>query len=89
MASFSLGDDGKITGGQAMYILKAFRLEGSLVEKLARLAKKTQRTEKFYVEEALNHYFAEYEDCQIAKDRFNDPKSKVVTGQEMRRRLSV
>ena len=72
-----------------MYILKAFRLEKSLVQKLARMATQTQRTEKFYVEEALKQYFAEYEDCQIAKDRFNDPKSRVITGQELRRRLNV
>ena len=72
-----------------MYILKAFRLEESLVEKLARIAKKTQRTEKFYVEEGLKHYFAEYEDCQVAKDRFNDPKSKVITSHEMRKRAGV
>ena len=72
-----------------MYILKAFRLEESLVEKLSRMAKKTQRTEKFYVEEALKQYFAEYEDCQIAKDRFDDPKSKVITAKEMHRRLNV
>ena len=72
-----------------MPILKAFRLEESLVEKLSRMAKKTQRTEKFYVEEALKQYFTEYEDCQVAKDRFNDPKSQVITSQEMRRRLGV
>ena len=72
-----------------MNILKAFRLEESLIAKLSRLAKKTHRTEKFYVEKALKHYLAEYEDCQIAKDRFNDPKSRVITNREMRRRLGV
>jgi len=72
-----------------MYILKAFRLEESLVGKLTKLAHRTRRTEKFYVEEALRHYFAEYEDAQIAKDRFEDPQSKVITSQDMRRRLGV
>ncbi len=72
-----------------MNVLKAFRLEGSLVAKLARLAQGTHRTEKFYVEEALRQYFTEYEDCQIAKDRFNDPKSKVLTSRELRKRLGV
>ncbi|MBF0521734.1 MAG: hypothetical protein HQL24_01615 [Candidatus Omnitrophica bacterium] len=72
-----------------MNILKAFRIEESLVGKLNVLAKKTNRTEKFYVEEALKHYFAEYEDGQIAKDRFNDPKSKVISSSEMRKRLGV
>ena len=72
-----------------MNILKAFRLDESLVGKLTKLAKGTHRAEKFYVEEALRHYFTEYEDAQIAKDRFNDPKSKVISGQEMRKRLGV
>lgn len=72
-----------------MNILKAFRLEKSLVNKLSSLAKRTHRTEKFYVEEALKQYFAEYEDSQIAKDRFNDPKAKVISAQELRKRLGV
>ena len=72
-----------------MTVLKAFRLEESIVEKLNRLAQKTRRTEKYFVEEALKQYFAEYEDCQIAKDRFEDPKSKIITSQEMRKHLGV
>lgn len=72
-----------------MNILKAFRLDESLVSRLAQLAQSTQRTEKFYVEEALRHYFAEYEDSQIAKDRFSDPKSKIISSQELRKRLGV
>ncbi len=72
-----------------MNILKAFRLEESLVQTLTKIAKNTNRTEKFYVEEALKQYFSEHEDSQIAKDRFSDPKSKVIGSQEMRRRLGV
>lgn len=83
------GDAKPLKKGAVMNILKAFRLDESLVERLAKLAQGTHRTEKFYVEEALRYYFAEYEDCQIAKDRFNDPKSKVLTSQEMRKRLGV
>ncbi len=72
-----------------MNILKAFRLDESLVDRLAKLAQGTHRTEKFYVEEALRHYFAEYEDARIAKDRFSDSKSKIISSQEMRKRLGV
>ena len=72
-----------------MTILKAFRIDESLAKKLAALAKTTQRTEKYFVEEALTQYFCEHEDAQIAKERFNDPKSKVITSQEMRKRLGV
>ena len=72
-----------------MTVLKAFRLEESIVEKLNRLAQKTRRTEKYFVEEALKQYFAEYEDCQIAKERFENPHSKVISSQELRKKLGV
>lgn len=72
-----------------MTVLKAFRLPAGLVNKLSVLAKTTRRSEKFYVEEALNHYLEDYADAQIAKDRFADPKSKIISGAELRKRLSV
>lgn len=72
-----------------MSVLKAFRLPEPLVKKLAILAKETERSEKFYVVEALKRYFDEYLDGQIAKDRFADPKSKVISSEEMKKRLDV
>jgi predicted DNA-binding protein len=60
-----------------------------LVKRLTVLAKSTHRSEKFYVTAALEHYLADYADAQIAKDRFNDPHSRVISGQELRKRLSV
>ena len=72
-----------------MNVLKAYRLPKTLVDKLASLAHKTNRTEKFYVEEAIRQYLEEYAECQIAKDRFNDPKVKVISSKEMRARLGV
>lgn len=72
-----------------MTLLKAFRLPVGLVNRLASLAKATHRSETFYVTDALLHYLEDYADAQIAKDRFNDPKSKIITGAELRKRLSV
>ncbi|MCB9747532.1 MAG: hypothetical protein H6755_03895 [Candidatus Omnitrophica bacterium] len=72
-----------------MSVLKAFRLPETLVAKLSKIAKENHRSEKFYVEEALRHYFADYVDAQIAKDRFNDPKSKIISSKELRGRLGV
>jgi len=70
-------------------ILKAYRLPKDLMKRLATLAKEASRPEKFFVEEAIRQYLSEYADCQIAKDRFNDPHSKVLSSQEMRSRLDV
>jgi len=72
-----------------MTVLKAFRLSAGLVNRLTTLAKSTHRSEKFYVEEALSHYLEDYADAQIAKDRFADPKSRVISGKELRKRLGV
>lgn len=72
-----------------MTVLKAFRLPLGLVNRLSALAKATHRSEKFYVAEALAHYFEDYADAQIAKDRFSDLKSKIITGAELRKKLGV
>ena len=72
-----------------MSVLKAFRLPESLAKKLSKIAQETHRSEKFYVEQALQHYFEDYADAQVAKDRFNDPHSKVISSQEIRKRLGV
>lgn len=72
-----------------MTILKAFRLPEELVNRLSYLAKATHRSETFYVADALVHYLEDYADAQIAKDRFNDPKSRIISGAELRKQLGV
>ena len=72
-----------------MTVLKAFRLQVGLANRLSSLAKTTHRSEKFYVSEALSHYLEDYADAQIAKDRFNDVRSKIISGGELRKRLGV
>ena len=72
-----------------MTLLKAFRLPSELVNRLASLAKATRRSETFYVTNALAHYLEDYADAQIAKDRFNDPKTKIISGAELRKQIGV
>ena len=72
-----------------MTLLKAFRLPAGLVNRLTLLAKATHRSETFYVTDALAHYLEDYADAQIAKDRFNDPKSRIISGVELRKQLGV
>ncbi|MBF0253786.1 MAG: hypothetical protein HQL11_01500 [Candidatus Omnitrophica bacterium] len=69
--------------------LKAFRLDSKLVMKLSALSKKTKRSEKHFVEEALIHYFNDYEDAMIARERFEDPHTELLSSRELKRRLSV
>ena len=72
-----------------MTTLKAFRLPAELADKLSLLSKATNRSQNFYVTEALAHYLEEYVDAQIAKDRFNDPKSRIISGTELRKKIGV
>ena len=72
-----------------MNVLKAFRLEKKLVNRLSKIAKNSRRPEKYYVEEALRLYLEEYEDVRIAKERFEDHKTKIISSKEMRRRLGL
>ncbi len=72
-----------------MTILKAFRLEKTLVNRLTKIAKASHRSEKFYVQEALRQFLEEYEDAYIAKERFDDPKTEYISKREMRRRLGL
>jgi predicted DNA-binding protein len=75
--------------GDSMTLLKAFRLPAELVNRLTSLARATHRSETFYVTDALAHYLEDYADAQIAKDRFNDPKSKIISGAELRKQIGV
>lgn len=69
--------------------LKAFRLPSDIVKKLVKLTKATHRSEAFYVTCALKHYLDDYADAQIAKDRFSDPDSKIISGKELKERLGI
>lgn len=72
-----------------MTILKAFRLEKKLVNRLTKIAKENRRSEKFYIEEALRLLFEEYEDLRIAKERIEDPNTEIISSKEMRKRLGI
>ena len=69
--------------------VKAFRLPDDIKKLLEKTAKKTNRTETFYVIEALKRYFEEYYDYQMAKDRFEDRDDEIITSAEMRKRLGL
>ncbi len=69
--------------------VKAFRLPEEISGLLEKTAKKTNRTETFYVVEALKNYFSEYYDYQVAKDRFEDSTDEIISSKEMRERLGL
>ncbi len=72
-----------------MSVLKAFRLPENLATQLTKIAKITDRSEKFFVVEALKQYLEDCAEAQVAKDRFNDPKTRIISSKDMRKRLDV
>ena len=72
-----------------MTVLKAFRLPVTIAKRLSQIAKVTHRSEKFYVTQALEHYFEDYADAQIAKDRFNEPSAKIISSRQLREKFGV
>ena len=62
--------------------IKSFRLPEGILRKLANIARRTHRSETFYISQALQHYFDDYLDAQIGKDRFDDPKKKIMSSDE-------
>ncbi len=72
-----------------MTVLKAFRLEKGLANRLTKMARASKRSEKYYVEEALRLLFEEYEDLRVAKERAEDPNEEYISGKELRKRLGI
>ena len=64
-----------------------------LPEKLAmdtdEIALETERARSFHIQKAVEMYFKEYADLQIALDRLNDPADLVISLQEMRNKLEL
>ena len=72
---------------RVLMMLKSFRLSVELAGRLNLLARATRRSERSHVEAALRSYLEGYNDAQIAKDRFNNPKSVIVSSKEFRNRI--
>ena len=69
--------------------LKAFRLPEDLVTKMDEVAKVTERNGSFIVRKALEQYLGEYEDYKIALRRLHDENDKIITLDELRRRIGA
>ena len=65
------------------------RLDRELEKKLEKLARKTHRPKSYYVREALRLYLDEIEDYELALERLHNPRDKVISAEEMWRRLGL
>ncbi len=69
--------------------VKEFIIPEEISELLEKTAIKTNRSELFYVVEALKNYFSENYDYQIARDRFEDSAEQIITSKEIRERFNL
>jgi len=65
------------------------RLTKDLVQKLDEIAKETERSRAFHIQKALEAYFEELADFQIALDRLHDVTDPLISLDEMREALEV
>jgi len=65
------------------------RISEELVQKLDEITKETERSRTFHIQKALEAYFVELADLQIALDRLHDVSDPIISLDELRKVLEV
>ena len=65
------------------------RLPEKLATALDKVSKETERPKSFHIQKALEMYFEERADLQIALDRLNDPTDPIISIDEMRDQIGI
>ena len=65
------------------------RISESLAKELDEVAKSTERSRSFHIQQALKSYLKEQADLQIALDRLQDSTDPVVSMEDMKKSLDV
>ena len=65
------------------------RISESLAKELDEVAKSTERSRSFHIQQALKSYLKEQADLQIALDRMQDSTDPVVSMEDMKKILDV
>jgi RHH-type rel operon transcriptional repressor/antitoxin RelB len=67
----------------------SIRLSEKLTKALDNVSKETERPKSFHIQKALEMYFEERADLQIALDRLNDPADTIISADEMRKEIGL
>jgi predicted transcriptional regulator len=65
------------------------RISEPLAKELDEVAKSTERSRSFHIQQALKSYLKEQADLQIALDRMQDSTDPVVSMEDMKKSLDV
>jgi len=64
-----------------------FRIPEDLLKKLEIVSKETERNKSYIIRKALEYYLNEYMDYLIAINRLNDKNDKIISYEEMRKKI--
>jgi len=64
-----------------------FRIPEDLLKKLEIVSKETERNKSYIIRKALEYYLNEYMDYLIAINRLNDKSDKIISYEEMRKKV--
>ena len=67
----------------------SIRIPEELFKQLDMIAKETERPRSFYIQKALEAYFEDYADLQIALDRLNDTTDPIFSSKELKKTLGI
>ena len=65
------------------------RISEPLAKELDEVAKSTERSRSFHIQQALKSYLKEQADLQIALDRLQDSTDPVVSMEDMKKSMDV
>jgi len=65
------------------------RISEPLAKELDEVAKSTERSRSFHIQQALKSYLKEQADLQIALDRLQDSTDPVISMEDMKKSLDV
>jgi RHH-type rel operon transcriptional repressor/antitoxin RelB len=66
----------------------SLRLSEDIAMQLDEIAETIDRSKSYLIKKAIEQYLKEYADYQIALDRLNDKDDKIISTNEMRKRLA-
>ncbi|MCH8029434.1 MAG: ribbon-helix-helix protein, CopG family [Candidatus Dadabacteria bacterium] len=67
----------------------SLRLPDEMLKELKRVAEETERSKSYHIKKAIEAYLEDYADHAIALKRLSDPTDKLITSEELRKKLGI
>ncbi len=67
----------------------SIRMSDSMADRLERLSKEINRSKAYIIKSALQKYFDEYADYQVALDRIRNKEDRIISSEEMRELFDI